>query len=160
MSLYNMVMGINPVGPHLLLLLGFDPQTIPRLRDCWLTEDGQTIILLTRTGGPNRQDYIERCLFLRAHPDFLEEVDAAGDETFAEFHYKLPPGLDPEDLEILRKNNDFNRGPCFMIAKAKAMGDGDRSPETLRVMGALEKALRPAFEKLGVLPKKEPLKGE
>ena len=101
MSLYNMMHGYHPlVGPLLADALGFDtPEKraqIPRFRDVYLFQD--EIRILTRTGGGNRDDYIEENEFLRNWPGFIRDWDDDFDCTFAWWSYKWP------DDEELRAN--------------------------------------------------------
>lgn len=91
MSLYNLVHGENPHAEELLEMLN-DVQylDIPRYRDCYLSNDKTEIIVLTRTGGGNRQDYEEENEKMTMHPWYTHDEDADFDRTFAEFHFEIP----------------------------------------------------------------------
>lgn len=89
-SLYNMVQGTNLLAPLLIQMLGIDGNKIPRFRDCWLEDNGAFIILLTRTGGGNREAYVEENEALRKHELYVSDVDDSFDETFARFRYMVP----------------------------------------------------------------------
>jgi hypothetical protein len=110
MSLYNMLFGVNPFSGILLSMLGTEPGAIPRFRDCFLSDDGQQIVIYTRTGGGNR-DYYEdaetrRSNFpedfegeetpcgpwnddLRCLPGFVRDEDDDFDCTYARFYYDV-----------------------------------------------------------------------
>jgi len=70
MSLYNILFGVNPIA--LTLLIGLELETgklftiglgklfagrykVYRFRDIWISKDGDRIVLLTRSGGGNRE---------------------------------------------------------------------------------------------------------
>lgn len=91
MSLYNMVLGFDPMAPVLLTMLRLDARQVPRFRDCWWT--GKHIVLLTRTGGGNRVEYESANEELRKLPTFVRDQDNEFDSTFAEFYYKVPDNL-------------------------------------------------------------------
>lgn len=57
-GLYNMLAGWNPACVWLApMLTDENPQYFfPRFRDCWLSDEGDTIIIFTRVGGGNRSD--------------------------------------------------------------------------------------------------------
>jgi hypothetical protein len=61
-------------------------------------EAGTYIVLQTRTGGGNRKDY--KCCYksLWNHPQFVEDWDWEGDETYAEFAFAIP---DEHRTEVL-----------------------------------------------------------
>ena len=56
MSLYNMVMGVNPMAGEWLKMLDVTPQSIGRARDAWITDANGNlrIVVHTRCGGGNR----------------------------------------------------------------------------------------------------------
>lgn len=111
MSLYNILYGRNPRTSTILNILKITPNDIPRFRDCWSDEKGE-IIILTRTGGGNRDFYenVETCRAnypedfegelanhptgpwnddLRKIPGYISDNDADFDRTYAEFHFKI-----------------------------------------------------------------------
>jgi len=100
MSLYNMLFGTNPFSGVLLQMLGTTTDSIPRYRDCFLSEDGTEIIIHTRTGGGNRDAYEKGGEYweegqidndtLRAIPGFKHDADDDFDCTYADFHYTIP----------------------------------------------------------------------
>lgn len=118
MSLYNMLFGMNAAAPVLLAMLGIDANDVPRFRDCFLSEDRKQIIIHTRTGGGNRDDYEDENSSLQSLPGYQGDEDDDFDCTYANFRYavpekfahlidKLPEGVDPakrwqETLENLK----------------------------------------------------------
>jgi hypothetical protein len=105
-SLYNMLFGVNASAPVLLAMLGIDSGDVPRFRDCFLSEDRKQIIIHTRTGGGNRDDYEDGNTFMQGLPGYQHDEDDDFDCTYANFHYavpekfahlidKLPEGVDP-----------------------------------------------------------------
>lgn len=93
MSLYNMVMGINPLAGEWLVLLGKEPADFGRLRDVWLQDDGPRgirIVVLTRCGGNNRDDYEAMFTQMREHPLYLGDRDDDYDSTYALIEFSFP----------------------------------------------------------------------
>jgi len=87
-SLYNMVMGTNSIAGALLAALELSPDRLGRPRDAWL--DGEEIVVLTRCGGGNRDDYEQVFEDLRAHPCYLRDEDDDYDSTYALIHFRFP----------------------------------------------------------------------
>ena len=91
MSLYNLMYGENKDAKSLLQILNsVKVLDIPRYRDTYLSEDNTEIIVLTRTGGGNREEYEDDNNEMTLHPLYLSDNDASFDTTFAEFHFKNP----------------------------------------------------------------------
>lgn len=89
MSLYNLVHGVNAAAGTLLHSLGIGPGVVPRFRDCYLTPEKQ-IVILTRTGGGNREYYTAENQKLRELPGYVSDKDDDFDSTFALFTYNPP----------------------------------------------------------------------
>ena len=92
MSLYNYVIGENPDTNNLLYMLKVDRNFFGRFRNVYLSGDGQTIIVYTRLGGPNREYWKEYIDNIRKHKDYIEDWDDDFDETYAYFRFKVPYG--------------------------------------------------------------------
>jgi hypothetical protein len=90
MSLYNMLFGTNPFSGVLLQMLGVTRDDVPRFRDCFLNEDGTEIIIHTRTGGGNRDDYQASNDELTEIAGYKFDADDDFDSTYADFHYEVP----------------------------------------------------------------------
>lgn len=110
MSMYNMLHGMNPLAPYLLLLINMDQEnkewSSGRFRDIHLNEDGTKILLYTRNGGGNREhwsfdDYGKKgescscpgCIIdckLPKHPLYITDYDDEYDCTYATIEFKIP----------------------------------------------------------------------
>lgn len=92
MSLYNLLFGQNETAPALLALLNqvanLDP---PRYRDCYF--DGEYIVVHTRTGGGNREDYELENAAMTEHPWYVDDADDDFDCTYADFRFRPPPEI-------------------------------------------------------------------
>ena len=89
MSLYNMLFGFNPSCLYLMPMLGRKQDDYPRFRDCFLSEDGQRIVIYTRVGGGNRD-----CGFgeeeLYKDPNFVSTYDDDFDSTYGYYEFNPP----------------------------------------------------------------------
>lgn len=98
MSLYNMLNGVNQLAAGLLtLVLKKEPSDFDRLRDIYLHRKGDdmVIVVLTRTGGGNREYHEENWEAIRAMPGYICDYDDDFDSTYAYTEFELP-----EDNEI------------------------------------------------------------
>ena len=97
-GLYNMMFGYN-IGACLFLatmLTDENPQEFfPRFRDCYLSDDGEYIVVLTRVGGGNRSDgpddesgYGEHKLY--DMPEFVRTWDDSFDSTYGYYEFSVP----------------------------------------------------------------------
>lgn len=86
MSFYNMLFGKNPNAEELLSVLGLEECQIERFRDCYV-EDNK-IVILTRTGGLNRETWQNEVLI--NHPCYLYDKDDDYDNTYAYYYFSLP----------------------------------------------------------------------
>lgn len=88
MSLYNLINGYNISNLLFLPMLGRKQEDYPRFRDCFLSEDGDTIIIYTRVGGNNR-----KCGFgeeeLYKDENFIRTWDD-DDCTYGFYEFKVP----------------------------------------------------------------------
>ena len=125
---YNLVMGTSPLAGTCLALLGIDPKTAPRLRDAWVSDDGEKIIVLTRTGGGYRPSYEEEHTKLTQVTGFIADHDDIRDGTFAHFVYEAPEAH-KADLKIaaeflaLHGQGAESRGPSGMMARLQRKDD-------------------------------------
>ena len=94
MSMYNMLFGVNPDTDTLLSLLGKTAGDFGRFRNVYM-EDGY-IIVHTRNGGGNREDYEDVFDEMSEHPwyshdeHYLAKVNVESSNLFA--RSKLPLG--------------------------------------------------------------------
>ena len=105
MSLYNMLFGFNPVCVLLLPMLGRKQEEWPRFRDCFLSDDGQRIVIYTRVGGGNRgEGYGEEELY--KDPNFVTTYDDDYDSTYGYYEFNPPEKWKADFDKILE--GDFN----------------------------------------------------
>lgn len=90
MSLYNMLFGRNPYSELLMAMLGLTPGECGRFRDCYPNEDGTKIIVYTRNGGGNRDEYQGTIDALAAHPHYVRDYDDDYDCTYASIEFSVP----------------------------------------------------------------------
>lgn len=106
MSLYNMTCGNNPLfGLYARILETVAPlPSIPRFRDMYTREcdGGVQIVIYTRTGGGNRDDYEDENGAMAAHPLFVCDFDDEYDPTFAHFVYSVPEKYEQSLLRVHR----------------------------------------------------------
>jgi hypothetical protein len=138
MSLFNQLLGVNPLSDVMLHLIGLSVQDISRFRDVFLVKEGEKVLLgvYARIGGGNRADYQECIDRLKAHPKFVREADDNLDETYANFYFEFPEEAakaQPELVEILLKNGTPTERFDALLKKLKG-GHAD-DPE---VRNALE----------------------
>ena len=90
MSLYNALFGENADADKLMAILGTQVESfnVPRYRDCYF--DGTYIVVHTRTGGGNREDYETENDAMAAHPWYAHDEDDEFDSTYANFYFKPP----------------------------------------------------------------------
>lgn len=98
MSLYNSLFGVNSIAPILLKILDIDQPkgkyTSGRFRDIYLNADGTKVILLTRNGGGNREDYFPEDI--KKHPNYLTDYDDSFDSTYAYIEFSVPKQFEKE----------------------------------------------------------------
>ena len=99
MSLYNMVFGMNPDSDKLLEVLGKTTADFGRFRNVYM-EDG-FIVVHTRNGGGNREDYEDVFDEMSEHPWYSHDEDDSFDCTYANIYFKVPEGKE-ETLMALR----------------------------------------------------------
>lgn len=103
MSLYNMIHGFNPITPIILTVLKKTSSEFPRFRDAYIKD--KYMIVLTRTGGGNRESYKNENDEITKHPLYVKNHDDSYDSTYALWYFNLPEDF-PIDKEILEKHND------------------------------------------------------
>lgn len=90
MSLYNLLFGVNQYAGVLLDMLNLKPDDFGRFRDAYLNADGTKIIVYTRCGGSNREEYDYVFAEMAEHDQFITEYDDDFDCTYAYFEFKVP----------------------------------------------------------------------
>lgn len=100
MSMYNLVFGSTSELLPLADLFGVTD--IPRFRDLWVEKSDDpevtTLVIYTRTGGGNREEYHEANKRLASHPGYVGDEDDAFDSTYAIFKFSVNKGMMNLDL--------------------------------------------------------------
>ena len=91
MSLYNILFGKNHNTATILAALNLTEGVIERFRDVWIEEYNNRIVIYTRAGGGNREDYPNE--ILTQHPLYLYDEDDAFDSTYAYYYFAMPEAL-------------------------------------------------------------------
>lgn len=132
MSLYNAIMGFNPLASHVLADLGLTQDDVPRFRDAYITEDGK-LAILTRTGGANREDYAAENEKLRQVPGYIRDHDDEFDTTFAHWYFEPQHPIIPEVLEQLMEIQGGAYDPLGRFRQmVEDMKSGADTPEARR----------------------------
>lgn len=90
MSLYNALFGENEKTDELLDMIGVTRSDFGRFRDVSLNHDGSQIIVTTRCGGGNREDYEYVFEEMRENKNYVEDHDDSFDETYCYFTFNTP----------------------------------------------------------------------
>lgn len=75
----------------LLASLNIDKADIARYNYCYF--DGERIVIRTRTGGGNRENYMASNNALARHACCIGDCDQDTDPTYALFYFTIPPQL-------------------------------------------------------------------
>ena len=105
MSMYNMIFGVNPDTDTLLSLLGKSTGDFGRFRNVYM-EDGM-IVVHTRNGGGNREDYEDVFDEMSEHPWYSHDEDDSFDCTYASIYFKVPDNHQ-DFLAIMNLNKGMN----------------------------------------------------
>ena len=95
MSLYNMLFGEGDHAGFLLKLLESERDDFGRFRAIYAT--GTHIVVHTRCGGGNREDYFPE--WVEDHPLYDYDEDDDFDCTYADIYFKHPAGYE----EVLKE---------------------------------------------------------
>lgn len=68
----------------------FSIDQFPRFRGVTVEKDEPRIVIRTRTGGRNREDYSDENNHLTKLDGYIKDEDDNLDCTYAYFHYKIP----------------------------------------------------------------------
>lgn len=88
MSFYNMINGYNPSTVQILSLLGKTTADFGRYRDVYIEDN--YIVVHTRCGGGNRDDYEGVFENAAEHPWYSHDTDCDFDSTYADIYFKIP----------------------------------------------------------------------
>ena len=104
MSMYNMLFGMNPDSDKLLEILGKSREDFGRFRNVYM-EDG-CIVVHTRNGGGNREDYEDVFEEMSEHPWYSHDADDDFDCTYANIYFRIPEGAEQTWVAL----HTFNEG--------------------------------------------------
>lgn len=108
MSLYHQVRGVNLATFLVLPALGKHAEMYPRFRDCFVRKN--RIVILTRTGGGNREDYVKENQEIKDMPGFICDADDDFDSTFAYWEFAIPKEWEKDITLILNgKLNEISQ---------------------------------------------------
>lgn len=132
-NMYNIVHGVNEHAASFLSLLELSQSDLGRFRDCWLNEDGSKLIVFTRNGGGNREDYFPKNI--TKHPLYIEDYDDDYDNTYAHIVFKVP-------LEHLHITKQLATGRKPKTLKEKTEESLEKIEKTGEIPVALQKAVK------------------
>lgn len=131
-GLYNLINGVNPAAFFILPMLGKHPDEYPRFRDCFVGDDENSIEVLTRVGGGNRNcGYGEEELM--QHPNFIKTYDLDEDNTYGWYIFSVPEKW-KEDFDKIVSGNPTEISDEYFN-------------EMIRVYPKLEEKFREMFER-------------
>ena len=114
--MYNMIFGQNPLSDAILATLGLTRNDTGRFRDCFVTEG--KIVIYTRNGGGNREEYQETIDKLAKNPCYLYDEDDDFDYTYCTIYFKFPEEYSKE-LEKLDSGEKFDPSARWLEAIEK-----------------------------------------
>lgn len=144
--MYNALFGFNENADELLSMLNLTKEQVGRYRDCYLSKDGERIIVYTRNGGGNRDDYEEVFQNLSTHPNYITDYDDDYDCTYASIEFSIPDEHKQRVSEIF-KDSDTSTGAEKFDKLFKEMSENPTKvfSENERVRNVTEN-LQSAFE--------------
>jgi len=119
MSMYNMIFGSNPDTEDILKFLGKTQGDFGRFRSVYL-EDG-FIVVHTRNGGGNREDYEDVFDEMSEHPWYSHDADDDFDCTYANIYFKVPDNH--KDFLAIQNFNEGSNPSENWATLFKAMED-------------------------------------
>lgn len=152
MSLYNMMHGKNTNADFLLSTLGLTQGACGRFRDCYIGEDEQTgeqrIVVYTRNGGGNREEYQGTIDNLAMHPNYVRDYDDDFDSTYASIEFSVPEKFKVAVADLY--NEQDKRTPAEKWDHVlKGLESGNTTdPEVQHALEVGKKILEPIVESL------------
>lgn len=150
MSLYNALFGRNPFTAALLAIVDLPLSQIPRFRDVSVSEDRKHVVVMTRTGGGNREEHESDNNLLAIHPRYVSDRDDEFDSTYAYFWFSIPEAALPVVYIVCESMAATDR-PLEkfeqLFAKMKAGDDND--PEVKRALAIGRKIFETIVEAPG-----------
>jgi hypothetical protein len=159
MSMYAMLFGRNPIAPLYLAFLGLSQSDVGRFRDCFVqqTDEGDLrIVIYTRNGGGNRDDYAGTTEALRAHPEFVTDFDDDFDCTYASYVFKVPLEFEEavKKLTASLPDQTVDPGTRFQQLIKDLQANKTDDPRVKHALEVGEQIIAPILQQLA--EKKEP----
>lgn len=144
MSFYNMIHGTNPFAPILLGMLGLEPSKCGRFRDCYMSENGKEIVVYTRNGGGNRDEYQPVIDELAKHPNYLRDEDDDYDCTYASIFFSVPEEFKTTCVRIADKTDTTppNKRWEKFIEDLSSDTQNSKTSRAKEIMGEVIKAIQ------------------
>lgn len=171
MSLYNMLFGRNPASRLLLAMLDLTEGDVGRFRDCYLVRgdpradeserkptDDLRIVIYTRNGGGNRDDYVAVTEALQAKPSYITDYDDDFDCTYASYEFKVPEKFKATAEELAALGAEPSESPMGRFKRLiENLEAGKDDPDVKRavevgkqVFGKLDEAMKQGGGKVEV----------
>lgn len=100
--MYNMLFGVNKDYSIFLEMLGLKKEDCGRFRDCYMQDN--KIIIYTRNGGGNREEYQEVIDKLATHKNYFTDYDDDFDCTYCYIEFSIPDEF-KEDCKNMESEN-------------------------------------------------------
>lgn len=116
-----------------------------RYRDCFPSEDGTHILVLTRCGGVNRDEFEIVFDTMHKHPNIIADYDDPTDETYCYFEFSVPVLylLQTRPLADVDKKWNRNVGAKFKEeAKKLQKGDKDALARAEKIAKSMESQMK------------------
>lgn len=108
--MYNMLFGENELSGILLKMLNLSKEDCGRYRDCYLDKKGEKIIVYTRNGGGNREDYEYVFDKLSKHSNYICDYDDDFDCTYASIEFRVPDRFIKLTKKMVKEGADITTG--------------------------------------------------
>ncbi len=118
MSLYNTLFGQNPDADQLLGLLGKTKADFGRYRDVFV-QDG-CIVVHTRNGGGNREDYEDVFDEMSDHEWYSHDADDDFDCTYANIYFKVPEKIAETFVGLMNEGHNPKESWATLIGMMEA----------------------------------------
>lgn len=148
MSLYNLLFGVNQDADELLKMLDLTENDFGRFRDAYLNEEGTNIIVYTRCGGGNREDYEDVFSKMEKHPEYVTDYDDDFDCTYAYFVFNVPEKFKKQAKLMSDKNKPKSVHEKFQEA-IDDMDKKGKDSECVKKMEPTITKIKEAFERKG-----------
>ena len=144
MSLYNQLFGEDENATALLGMIKVTRNDFGRYRDVHLNKEGTKIIVTTRLGGGNRDDYKQVFINMTKNENYIDNYDDAFDNTYCYFVFRVPKKYLKTCQTIAPKEDPLTVGELFKkeVEEADIPGtDAYKRMDAIakQIMGEIEK---------------------